>query len=246
MNASEMITRALRRLDEDATAPQWADSKAALRAINEAQRVFCLVTLCLEKTGTLALTGGTTFYHVLPTLSDFLVPLRVKVAGGARLAPDPLVAFDARSSSWQSAAGTPTRYALLGLDLLAIMPRPAAGGTSLTITYAHAPAVLTTGTNTPTIPEEYHPALVDYAVNRLRFNEGGAEFVKSLAYFERFLKAAQKMAAFVRARSLGARYDRLPAEIEKFDISKLVAPTRGPRAAAWVVTPAVAGEETRT
>lgn len=228
MTLSEMETRLLKRLDEDAAAPQGSATHAyysqteVWRVLNEAQRLFCLLTLCLEKTGTLALDANA-FYHLLLTFSDFLVPLRVKVAGGARLAPDRLQSLDARSSSWQNTSGTPSRYDVLGLDLLAITPQPAAGGTSLTVTFAHAPMEMTLGSSVAEIPTEYHPSLIDYAIPRLRMKEGGAEFLTSLKYAQRFFESAQKMAEFVRQRNRAAGYDREPFELTKPDISKLVA-----------------------
>ena len=87
---------------------------AALAALNEGQRFFCLLTLCLEKTGTLPPAANTIFYHLLTQAGfrDFLLPLRLKVTGGARLTPDCLQTLHARSSSGQATAGTPARYAI--------------------------------------------------------------------------------------------------------------------------------------
>lgn len=224
MTVAEVQTRTLQRLDESASAPVRYDTSEVLAAINEGHRFFALLTLCLEVTGAaFVLTAGTATYHVLATYTNWLVPLRLRVggAGGAKLEPGRLAEFDARNPSWQAEAGTPQRYAHLGFDFLAIHPRPAGSGVSLDLAYARSPVVLTSA-STPEIPAEDHPALIDYAIPRLRAKEGGAEFSAALAHFDRFLDAAAKRADYVRARNRAQGYDRGPFEVRGFDRSALV------------------------
>ena len=227
MTLAQLRTRTLQRLDEDTTSPVYWSAQEIHAALNEAQRVFVFLTLCLEKTGTLALSAATTFYHLRSTFSDFLLPLRVRVAStGAKVHPARLQELDALDSTWPSSAGTPVRYACLGFDFFAVYKQPAAPGTSLDVTYAHTPATLAADGDTPEIPTEHHLTLIDYAIPRLRAKEGGQEFVKTLPLFGQFLDAASKMAAYVRARSLEARYDRLPFELSSYDRSRLIDPNQ--------------------
>ena len=214
MTSGEIMERALRRVGEDPAAPVYYKSSEALDAVNEGQRLFCLLTWCLETTGTLNLDAATSFYHLLSTFSDLLAVLRVRVNNtGARVGPGRLEDFDARNSAWQSAAGDPTDYQVLGLDLLAVTPRPAEGGRSLEVTYARTPTRMTGTSATPEIPVEFHHALVDYAVYRLRAKEGGQEFAKVLPLFVNFLDVARKFAGYVRTRMAAAGYDRVPPEL---------------------------------
>ncbi len=217
MTAGELIERTLKDLGEDTSSPVYYKSSEALDALNEAQRFFCLLTLCLETTGNLALAADTSFYHLLTSFEHFLLPLRVQVvATGAKVRPGRLGDFDALSSTWQDDVGAPTRYDVLGMDLLAVTPRPDALGTSLEITYAETPARMTSESGTPEIPAEYHPCLADYAVPRLRVKEGGQEFQKVLSRFGNFLTEAAKMAEYVRSRMAGRDYDRQPFELAKW------------------------------
>lgn len=221
MTVAEMQARILKRLDELGTPVYYTGGIAAeiLNVINEAQRMFALLTLCLETSGSIPLSAGVRFYLPLSHLADWLVPLRVSVTGGAKLTPVRLADLDARDSGWLASSGAPERYSTLGWNLMILDRAPTSG--SLTATYARCPAVLG-ALDTPVIPVEYHPSLVDYAIPRLRAKEGGQEFQKTLNHFDRFLKDAAKLASYVRARNLAHRYDRLPPEERMFDRSKWI------------------------
>ena len=216
MTSGELTERVLKRVGEDHDAPVYYKPSEVLDALNAAQRLFCLLTLCLETSDTLALTGTTTFYNLLSSFSDFLLPLRVQVVDGDKVRPGHLASFDSLSDTWQADAGDPERYNVLGMDLLAITPRPASTSTSLTITYAQCPARMTGESDTPEIPTEYHPCLIDGAVVQLRAKEGGQEFQKVLPAWGNFLNEAVKMAEYVRGRMAGRGYDRAPFELDKW------------------------------
>jgi len=217
VTAGELIERTLKDLGEDTSSPVYYKSSEVLDALNEAQRFFCLLTLCLETTGNLALAADTSFYHLLTTFQRFLLPLRVQVlATGAKVRPGRLGDFDSLSATWQDDVGDPTRYDVLGMDLLAVTPRPDAPGITLEITYAQTPDRMTSEGDTPEIPAEYHPCLADYGVARLRVKEGGQEFQKVLSRFGNFLTEAAKMADYVRSRMAGRGYDRQPFELAKW------------------------------
>jgi len=216
VTAAELISRTLRDCGEDAGAPVFYQRHEALDALNEAQRLFCLATLCLEADASLNLAAGVSFYYLIPNFPKFLVPLRVTVANtGAKVRPASLGSFDSLSETWLTDAGDPQYYDVVGADLLAITPRPATTGTTLKIHYAAAPDPLVSDTDIPEIPAEYHPTLVDYAVARLRAKEGGQEFLKAAPRFGNFLRGAARMAEAVRQRT-GGRYDRQPFEFTKW------------------------------
>jgi hypothetical protein len=183
-----------------------------LASINEGQQQFALLTLCLETSGTVALTSGTCFYSIRDSLTGYLVPLRMAIAG-ARLEPARMTDLDARYYDWAATSGTPARYMQAGMNLLAIVPQQT-GSATLTVLYAKEPAVLTTGTDTPEIPAEYHPALVKYALYYLLQKRGGQYLSLALEKWEEFLEAAAQCAEFIRTRYRARQYDTLPAEIK--------------------------------
>jgi hypothetical protein len=222
MTLDQLQGMVLKRCGEVVDGGEYHKTAEAGSAINEAQRLFCLLTLCLESTANIAV-GANAWYSLQTALPNLIVPLRIRIAGagGTKLEAKRLEELDAIDPNWQVATGQPRRYACLGPDLLAVTPQPGASGLALSATYARGPADLA-GAATPEIPPEYHEDLVAFAIWRLRSKEGGEEFQKALPHLDRFWLAAKKMATYVRSRSLAARYDRLPPEESFFDRSRML------------------------
>jgi len=219
MTTSSLQAAVWNLLDDDGT---YYPAANVLGALNEAQRFFCLLTLCLEMTSSFPLTAGTAFYHMLPVFPDWLLPRRVLNSAGQRLRPGRLNVLDALYPNWTNSPGTPKRYAHLGFDLLAICQQPTENDVML-VTYAQAPAPLENPTDVPEIRENSHFALPNYAAYALRQPEGGQEFRKFLGYFNDFLDEAQAVQMLVKAKNVDAGYERPPFELERMDRSRLVA-----------------------
>jgi hypothetical protein len=227
MQLSTMYGLASQRLNEGANqgGPTSYPTLEIIAALNEAQRLFCLLTLGLEKTTSWPGAGATTFFHMLTTNSglffDWIVPLRVATTTGAKVRPSGLEELTALDSQWVASPGSPSRYVHVGADLLGLYQQPA-GGATLKVTYARAPLVLAGDTDVPEIPAEYHPELVKFGIYRCRQSEGGEEFAKTLPMLNEYLDAAQKYADYVRERNNGSRYDNQPFELSSFDRSQLM------------------------
>lgn len=220
-----MVELVSQRLNEASTGPTFYPRAEIVAALNEASRFFVLLTLGLEKTSTWsvpAYNANAPFYHMLQYFTDWICPLRITLTTGAKVRPARLDQLNALDPNWWNSAGTPARYAALGADFLALYQQWAGGGT-LQVTYARAPVALVNDTDVPETPAEYHPRYVDYAIYRCRQVEGGQEFGKALKYLQSFFAGAKHYAAYVRSRNLAARYDKVPFELEKYDLSKLLA-----------------------
>jgi hypothetical protein len=234
MQAYDMVSRVLARLDQPGGG--WNTPVEALSAINEGLRFFALLTLGIQRTATVQLTlnANGPSVRMLSVVGDWLMPLRISTAGSPYtvLRPARLAELDALDAGWQSNINPPTRYCALGFDFTSFYPQWT-GSLSLETVYAASPHTLVADTDVPEIPADHHPDLVDYGVYRLRFREGAGEFAKALPYLQRFLNGAKKYGAYIRARNLAARYDKLPFELERADLSMLltlskkVAPMRG-------------------
>lgn len=224
MLAGDLQTRVLERLGEDPNNPVYYTAADALAWLNAAQRLFVLLTLCLETTNTVNLTVNTAFYSMLPVFPDWLLPLRVRDAvTGARLNPARLSDMAALDGSWSASPGPPQRYALLGFDLLAVWQQISVGvAGSLQITYARSPDSLLGAGSVPQIPAEFHPALADGAIPLLRAREGGQDWQKVLPLWDRFIDAATKLADYVRSRNREQGYDYYPVELRRIDRSKML------------------------
>lgn len=218
MTVAQLESQVWTLLDDDGT---YYPEASVLAALNEAQRFFVLISLCLEKTAALPLTAAEPFYKVLATFSDWLLPRRIQNSAGMRLRAGRLSEFAAMNRTWQQTAAMPQRYALSGLDFLSIYPQPPDADT-LTVTYVHAPADLVNQNDEPEIRENSQFALANYAAYALRQPEGGQEFRKFTGYLGDFLDEAHRVAALVRAKNLDADYERLPFELALADRSRLL------------------------
>ncbi len=133
MVAADLQNRVLERLGDDPAVDQYYTPAEVLTALNQCQRMFVLFTLCLETTATLSLGGGLAFYYMLSKFADWLLPLRIRNALGAKVRPVRLSDLAALDASWSVQSGTPVKYALLGFDLLALYKQDSS---TITITYA--------------------------------------------------------------------------------------------------------------
>jgi hypothetical protein len=219
----ELLVRLYERLDDPGpAAPVYYRKADAVHALNVANRLFVLLTLCIERTATFNLVNGQPFYRVADQITDFLVPLRVS-SGGVRIRADRLHDLDGRDASWRNKAGSPERYAQAGFGeqgVLAVTKQPSVGVNTLTVTYAATPSALVNDSDTTEVPDEHQPALVDFAFLWCRLKEGGQELANAVEYLKKFLDDAQKYAQFVRAKSKGQLYDNVPYDLTSFDRSK--------------------------
>lgn len=224
MNLTQMQTRVVTRLGEDQAAASgnrfYTDAEAT-SALNTAQRIFVLLTLCLEGSTTFALTERTPYYRVLTQISDWILPLRFNGPDGSKIRPATIADFASLDATWSLQYGSLTldgyytpRYAMLGFDLLGFYPAPLAD-MSVTVRYARAAALLASGGDVPEIPEQHHQTLVDGAGAILSVKEGAQALEKGAAYWQAFLDGASALATTVRARYQQQGYDNLPYELTK-------------------------------
>lgn len=205
------------RLNE-AGAPTFYPALEITAALNEADRLFCLLTLALEVTS--PWNPASTFTHMLGVFADWIVPLRITTSLGVKVRPARFADLWALDSGWPTSGGASvTRYVAAGADLIAVYQQ---ASVTLSVTYARAPVTMVNPTDTPETPAEYHPAYVSYAIYRLRQVEGGEPFKAVLPLLAEFLDASAEYAAFMRARNVGSGYDTLPLEFALWDRSALV------------------------
>jgi hypothetical protein len=206
-----MQTQVLTRLG-DPVGTYYQNS--VLDALNEGQRLFCLLTLSLETTVTFPLAAATLCYNCLLTNANFLLPRRIYNSAGGQLRPATIAQLQALDSNWMATPGLPTRYVVRGLDFLGVYPQPAAADT-LTFAYARSPVPMAEPTDVPEIRTASHFALVNYASWALRQPEGGQEFAKFQTYFNEFMDEAQTVAELVKHRTPDTRAESIPFELAR-------------------------------
>lgn len=216
MTAGELTSRMLELAGEDSASPVYYTEDTAKAALNEAQRLFALLTLCYEVTVQLPLAKESPWTSVRTAYPNIMVPLWVGI-GGRKLRPRSLRELDALDEDWQSTTGTAEAYCFLGAtEILSVYKQPVDDST-LTIVGASVPPQLIADSDEPVVPVEYHNALVDYGVVRLRAMEGGNELLSEAWRLDRFLDAVAAQGNYTRGRSRSKRYDVRPFEMERFD-----------------------------
>lgn len=196
----------------DGGSSYWTAAEVA-EAVNAAQRIFALLTWCLESRGTLSVLANQAEVRLLTAFPLMIAVIRMENPDGERLFPTTVNGFAAGDDRWRAARAVyPGFYAVHGFDYAMFFPAPV-GSVNLTVTYARGPATVAVSGDVPEIPEEYHAALVDGAEPLLRLKEGGQEFAKVLPAWESFMAAARMCAQKVRERNKLAGADRYPAEV---------------------------------
>jgi hypothetical protein len=215
MLASALETLIWQKLND----PGGTYAPDALGALNEGQRLFALLSLCLEKTVAFPLTAGTLAYNLLgpaanSLFADLLVVRRVYNSEGRQLRPATIAELQALDANWQATPGVPARYVVRGLDWLAVYPQPPAAD-ALLIVYACCPVPLAAA-STPQIRSASQYALVNYGACALRTPEGGQEQEKFKGYFAEFLAEAQRTGELVRMRNRDSGFETTMAfELER-------------------------------
>ena len=189
---------------------------SALGALNEAQRLFALITLSLETTAPFALAANTFSSQILPQLPDLILVRRVYNSLGAQLRPVTIGELAALDSTWQLTMGTPTRYVTRGINWIGVYPQPETDDT-LSIVYARAPQALTGGDSVPEIRSVSHIALVNFAAWALRQPEGAQEFAKFAGYQAEFMMEAKKVADLVRERNRDLGFET----VQPFELTRV-------------------------
>jgi hypothetical protein len=211
--------------------------------LNEGLRLFSFLTLCVERTVTVPLSENLPEWQMLDVIADWIAPLRlmcrVVASGRAGLfdtdgfdemqfdqpgaqtqtvtpvRPATLQELGALDREWKLARDGPVaRYGVQGIDYFFIYPAPSrAETTSLIVTYAAEASPMVSAESVPEIPEEFHPALVDYALCTLPMRFGGSELSRMVPRWDMFMQAVQQCASYIRNRNRAHQYDTVPPEL---------------------------------
>jgi hypothetical protein len=175
------------------SSPFWTATQA-LHALNEALRVWNMLTGMWKKTQTQLTTANTVYY----TFSSSFV-YNMKVSFGSRpMEIGSLSSMDNGRPTWEgettaSGGAVPTRPTIwipAGLRMLAIWPADAVGGTTLVLDGVCVTPVLAAAGDFVDLAQSEHDALLGEALFILAFGEGGQRFEATKEFHKAFLTAA--------------------------------------------------------
>lgn len=158
MNVTEIGTRVKRQFGDEAGA-QINDSDI-IRWVNDAMTDIAINNNLLQMKGSANTVAGTQAYN-LPT---DLLTLRSVSYQGLKLKPYSLEEADSLYMTSTNSQDTPVGYWLFAKQIN-LFPIPSTSvASALSIYYTRSPVAVTAVGDTPEIPVQYHPRIVEYCI----------------------------------------------------------------------------------
>lgn len=179
MLVSEIATRVKRQFGDEGGA-QITDADI-IRWVNDAQTEIALASDLLQVSATTATVAGTQKYTVPPNL--FI--LRAAKWKGLKLQPISMEDADATMIANTSPAGDPTQFWQFARQIY-LWPIPSANGsTDLTLYYTRQAVQVTATSDTPELPVQYHPRIVEYCIAQAaELDDNLAQYQLKMSQFE--------------------------------------------------------------
>ena len=212
MTLAEMRTEVFRRLDESSVSPNFWTQADVDEALNDGYEELSDASEWYERMVSLALLDHRPYYDLRTVLygDTLLSPGRCYNVQTSRwMEPTHVRNLDYHIyRRWESiATGAPEKFYQRGLWWLGTFPQSGADSGFLRFYYTAMPTALSNASDTPGFPQEFHLAIVDYAVGDLLGQEG--ETKQSLLAWARYMQGEQALVAFVNGRQKEDRINAL-------------------------------------
>ena len=208
MNLGELKTEVFRRLNESASSPVFWSVADVERAINDGQEELADATEFYERHTRIDLLSHRTYYDLRHICEDtFIAPRRVYNNEISKwLDPSHVRDFDAIRQRWETNTGQPMKWFMRGTWWLGLYPQPDADFGSIRFYYAAIPPELVEDEDAPQFPDEYHEALIEYAIYDLEAQD--AETDQALVHYANYLGFEQRLKRYVDSRLSPDRVER--------------------------------------
>ncbi len=196
----ELQTEVARKIEESTGSPSFwalADVKAA---INRGYRETADVCEWKEASTSLSLTANTTYYDLSSLIHTRLLTVKRiynDQTSGWLKARD-VRDFDETRYQWEDITGEPSQFIIRGLWWLRFDRYKTATSGTVAVYYTEIPTDLSADGDTPGFPQEFHYALVDFAVADLLFQD--AETKKGMKYWTRYKAIEEGLRRWVLQR----------------------------------------------
>lgn len=165
MTRSELRTRILDALNEDASSPVFWSTSQIDAVIDEASEVLAEEAQSIRRSAFLSRESGKLFYSTRGIADDVMAIYRVWASDlNRRLTAVSHSQLDAQHEIWQTVTGDPEYWFPVSWDLFGIYPHPSQGGGLLRIDYFAWPRTLMDDDDEPEFREADHDGLVLYGV----------------------------------------------------------------------------------
>lgn len=187
MTRSELRTRILDALNEDADSPVFWSTAQIDTIIDEASEVMAEEAQSIRRSAFISREPGKLFYSTRGIADDVMAIYRVWATDlNRRLVAVSAGQLDDQNETWQSVTGDPEYWFPLSWDLFGIYPHPSSGGGILRIDYFGWPRTLMDDDDEPEFREPDHDGLVLYGVYDGLLKQWNLQ--RALEIFSRFVE----------------------------------------------------------
>ena len=178
---NELELQVLRQIGESTTSPDvfvnTEEGLAQIRdSLNDALQEVAMLTRGKVREAHIPLVANSTYYRLQFAADHFSHVVEAFLNGqNRRLTGTDTLNLDEWSARWPELAGSPTCYAQIGLDVIAVHPRPSSSGDVLTLRCAVIPARYAHGDSVQDVRDEFRWALVNYAVSEYYASRGDSQ-----------------------------------------------------------------------
>lgn len=204
MDFSTMQTEVFRRLEESSSSPVFWTLAQIKESINKGYREIADATEYYEVNDTVPLTTAVYAYDLTDASYSFSPTiLTVKACYNNQtkrwMTSGTVRDWDAEFWQWEHAVGEPVQFTIRGLWWLQFDRAVSSTAGTVTVYYTAIPTDLSANSDTPGFPQEFHLALVDYAIYDLLCQD--REPKKALFYFERYKARQEALKRYVDQRT---------------------------------------------
>jgi hypothetical protein len=202
MTFAELKAEVFRRLEENPDTPAFWTEVDVAEALNDGYEELSDASEFYERNAILNLLSNRTYYDLRCVLGDTQVlSFRTAFNSTTRrwMSPTDPRTLDTRVfQQWENITGEPEAIFTRGLWWLGVYPQAATDTGNMKVYFSSIPPALVNEDDKPGFPEEYHEALIEYAVGDLLSQDG--ETNKALRHFEEYMKLQGAMMKAVDGR----------------------------------------------
>lgn len=207
MTLSEIRGDVFRRLGVPSDGSGYYTAAEVTAAINRALSLFSTISLSSVRTQDFSVSPAALLINPVATDPMFLLPLNAYCSG--EMSMGTLRDVQARDPRfWTARPADPEVFVPLAPTAILLYPAPALG-TTISIRYARVAPTLSSASDVPDVPAEFHAALADGAAVLCRAKVGYQGDTRSRIEWGRFMEAAQRalqgLAERIGQRSMKAK-----------------------------------------
>lgn len=201
---SEIQTEVFRRCDESSSSPAFWTLTDVKNAINEGAEDLADHTEWREVQTTINLANS--IYYDLSVGGSIITDVLLTLTGAYNTQTSRYMdvatvqQLDRWYRRWESVTGAePERFWTRGISWMGLFPNKGAASGTVKLYYTALPAALSADADTPGFPQEFHFALVDYAVYDLLCQD--REYEKAGRFWQSYLAHAENLRRYVQGRA---------------------------------------------